>query len=243
MFTILILGSSAKIRQKIVNTLIIHQSFVDLLASVALVSMAHIDSIDKHGLEGLAAKIYCIFVDIKWPFWAMTYVSSFSLVYLNIERYISIAYPIYHHTKVTRKKVLMVLPIVWLLALAEQSFHASNFVPQNGACGSGTSSYHLWITLITFVVLHFFVPVILVTVLYRHMIFHLRSSTNIKNDATSTRRNDVMEKAKKNVFKTMLLITVCYTLCYVCNMYTTLYLFGIIQAFTGKYYFDITKRT
>ena len=139
---------------------------------------------------------------------------------------------------------LMVLPIVWLLALLEQSFHASNFVPQNGACASGTSSYHLWITLITFVVLHFFVPVILVTVLYGHMIFRLRSLTNIKNDATSARRNDVMKKAKKNVFKTMLLITVCYTLCYVCNnMYATLYLLGIIKAFTGKYYFDITKRT
>ena len=53
-FTILILGSSSKIRQKVVNTLIIHQSFVDFLASIALVGTAHIDVTDKHGLCGLA---------------------------------------------------------------------------------------------------------------------------------------------------------------------------------------------
>ena len=48
-FVIIILGSSAKIRQKLVNTLIIHQSFVDLLASVALIGTAHIDGLDPHG--------------------------------------------------------------------------------------------------------------------------------------------------------------------------------------------------
>ena len=96
----------------------------------------------------------------------------------------------------------------------------------------------------TYVVLHFFVPVMLVTVLYGHMIFRLRSSMNSENDATSARRNYVMEKAKNNVFKTMCLKlkSVCYALCYVCNsMYLTLYLFGIIKAFTGKYYIEITK--
>ena len=41
-FVIIILGSSVKIRQKLVNTLIIHQSFVDFLASVALMGTAHL---------------------------------------------------------------------------------------------------------------------------------------------------------------------------------------------------------
>ena len=50
-FVILVLGSSAKIRQKLVNTLIIHQSFVDLLTSVLLIGTAHIDGLDQHGLE------------------------------------------------------------------------------------------------------------------------------------------------------------------------------------------------
>ena len=208
------------------------------MVSIALVGTAHIDMTEKHGLYGLAAKLYCLFIGPKWPLWTMTYVSTFSLVFLNIERYISIANPIYHRTNVTRRRVATLLPVVWCFVVTEQSFVASNFIPKNGACTIGTTSYYqnmIWITLIAFVVLNFFVPVLLVTILYGHMIFCLKTSMNSQNDATSTRRNDVMEKAKKNVFKTMLLITVCYALCYVCNStYITLYLVGIIEAFTCK---------
>ena len=50
LFAIFILGSSSKRRQKLVNTLIIHQSFVDLLASITLISMAHIDGAYQHNL-------------------------------------------------------------------------------------------------------------------------------------------------------------------------------------------------
>ena len=94
LFVILILGSSAKTRQKLVNTLIIHQSFVDFLASVALVGTAHVEVLDKHGLEGILAELYCFFVATKWPFWVTMHTSSFSLMFLNIERYTSIVHPI-----------------------------------------------------------------------------------------------------------------------------------------------------
>ena len=64
-------------------------------------------------------------------------VSSFSLMFLNIERYISIVFPIYHHTKVTRKKVVMFLPIVWILGIAEVAFACSAFTSENGVCAFG----------------------------------------------------------------------------------------------------------
>ena len=48
-FVILILGSSSIIRQKLVNTLIIHQSFVDLLVSIVMIGTAHVDGSDQHG--------------------------------------------------------------------------------------------------------------------------------------------------------------------------------------------------
>ena len=79
-FVILVLGSSAKIIQKLVNTLIIHQSFVDLLASVALIGTAHIDGLDPHGLDGTHVEIYFFFLMGKWPLWVMTGISSFNLM-------------------------------------------------------------------------------------------------------------------------------------------------------------------
>ena len=234
-FVILILGSSERIRRKLVNTLIIHQSFVDFLSSVMLTGTAHIDSLDQHGLEGLHADIYCFFLTLKWPLWVMMDISSFSLVFLNLERYISIVYPIYHHTKVTRKKVLMLLPIVWFLGILEQCCVSLTFKSENGTCVFGTPQM-FQITVITFLIFHFFLPVILVIILYGHMIVKLRNAVKLGNGTTSSsNRNDTMEKAKNNVFKTMLFITICYAVCYVFNsIYVTLSIVGVLENLSGE---------
>ena len=234
LFAIFVLASSARIRQKLVNTLIIHQSFVDLLASIALVGMAHLDGTDPHGLEGFHAEVYCFFIMGKLPLWLMMEVSSFSLIFLNIERYISIVFPIYHHTNVTRKKVLVFLPITWILGIAEQTWHSSTLKAENGACAFDDLEMY-GITVILYLILHFFLPVILVLFLYGHMFIRLRSSIKSGNDSTSSNRNDVMEKAKNNAFKTMLLITICYSICYVFNsVYVTLVSRGILKTLSGK---------
>ena len=235
-FVIIILGTSVKIRRKLVNTLIIHQSFVDFLASLALVATAHLSPYDPHGLVGVHADVYCYFVMSKWPLWFLLLTSSFSLMFLNIERYISIVYPVFHHTKVTRRMILMLLPIVWISGLLEECLLASSFVSTNGACNVGPTSYHTkasLVTLILYIILHFFLPVLLVTILYGHKIIRLRNMKS-KHDVRSEKRDDIMEKAKKNIFKIMLLITVCYAVCYAFNcIYIVFFLQGLVNL-TGK---------
>ena len=196
-FAISILLSSAKIRQKLVNSLIIHQSFVDMLASLALVGTAHIDGLDPHGLEGVHADIYCFFLMAKWPLWVMMNISSFSLVFMNIERYTSIVFPIYHHVNVTRKKVLLLLPIMWLLGISEQCLVSSFFHANNGICSFRPSQRHLFsVTGIISIVFHFFLPLILVVFLYGHMNVHLRKTAQSKQNTSTTNRNNVMDKAR-----------------------------------------------
>ena len=231
-FVIVILGSSAKIRKKLVNTLIIHQSYVDLLASIILIGTAHLDGLDDHGLEGLHADVYCFFVASKWPLWVMIDISSFNLIFLNVERYISIVHPIYHHTKVTRKRVLLLLPLVWFLGFLEQYLFCSSFKSENGICVF-TSEKIIQAATINYIICHFFLPVLLVAFLYGHMIIRLRSSSN--SGASSTNRNEVMEKAQKNVFKTMLFITICYAVCYVFNcIFCTLVIVKVLDFLSGK---------
>ena len=198
-FVILILCSSAKIRQKLVNTLIIHQSFVDMLASVALIGTAHIDGLDEHGLEGIHAEIYCYFMMGKWPLWVMMSVSSYNLVFLNIERYISIVHPIYHHTKITRKKVLIFLPVIWIFTLLEISCFDANYGAENGVCDFGSLQI-LLINVIIHLILHFFLPVVFVLFLYGHMFLRLRGAVNSGSDNPSSKRNDVMEKSEEKRF-------------------------------------------
>ena len=232
-FAIFILGSSSKKRQKLVNTLIIHQGFVDLLASIALISMAHIDGAYQHDLEGLQAEVFCFFVNCKLPLWLMIDVSSFNLMFLNMERYISIVFPIYHHTKVTRKKVLLFLPIVWFFGALEQGWVCSGFFAENGTCSLDQDIVRLIV--IAFVLLHFFLPVTLVLFLYGHMFIRLRPNVKSGNDPMSSNRSDAMEKARNNVFKTMLLITTCYAVCFVFNsIYGLLISYGIFKSYSGK---------
>ena len=233
LFVIIVLCSSIKIRHKIVNTLIIHQSVVDMLTSIALICPSHLDGSKLHGLNGLHADIYCYFIVTKWPLWVLIDVSSFSLIFLNIERYISIIFPIYHHTNVTRKKVIALLPIVWILGLLEQIFGGFSLTASNGACAMGVSSsqaHILFMSGLLFLLLHFFLPVLLVLFLYGHMMIRLKTSKRSNNQGTTSRRDDIMDKAKKNIFKTMLLITICYAICFVFNsIYTTLVLFGAVD--------------
>ena len=89
LFVIIVLGSSAKIRQKIVNTLIIHQSVVDFLTSAALIGPSHLDGSKPHSLDGFQADIYCFLVLTKFLLWVLIDISSLALVFLNIERYMS----------------------------------------------------------------------------------------------------------------------------------------------------------
>ena len=244
LFVIIILCSSIKLRQKIVNTLIIHQSVVDLLTSAALIGPSHLDGSKPHGLEGLHGNIYCYFIVTKWPLWVLIDISSFSLVFLNIERYVSIVFPIYHHTNVTRKKVITLLPIVWILGLLEQGLGGFGFTVSNGACAMGVSSFQaqmVFMSGLLFLLLHFFLPVLLVLFLYGHMMIRLKTSKRTNNQATTARRDDIMDKAKKNIFKTMLIITICYAVCFAFNsIYTTLVLFGTLDTLAGKCLISLT---
>ena len=161
--------------------------------------MAHLDSTEPHGLEGLHAEVYCYIVAKKFPLWSMMAASSFSLMFLNIERYIRIVFPIYHHTKVTRKKVVMFLPIMWILGIAEVAFACSAFTVVDGTCAFGNQKI-FYIEGVIFIVVHFFLPVILVLFLYGHIFIRLRSSVKAKNDSTSSSRSDLIEKAQNNGF-------------------------------------------
>ena len=246
LFVIIILCSSIKLRHKVVNTLIIHQSVVDMLTSAALIGPSHLDGSKPHDLEGLHGNIYCYFIVTKWPLWVLIDISSFSLVFLNIERYVSIVFPIYHHTNVTRKKVITLLPIVWILGLLEQSLGGFGFTVRNGACAMGVSSFQalmVFMSGLLFLLLHFFLPVLLVLFLYGHMMFRLKTSKRSNNQATTTRRDDIMDKAKKNIFKTMLIITICYAVCFAFNsIYTTLVLFGALDTLAGKCLLSLTAQ-
>ena len=164
-------------------------------------------------------------------------VSAFSLLFLNLERYLSIIFPIFHHTKISRSRVVRLLPIVWVLGIAEESLLTSAFTSTNGLCSVGTSKYHsimFWLSLVGYIILQYFVPIFLFLFIYGHMILRLKKPKPF--GPTNRGGNTVMEKARNNVFKTMFILTLCYTICYTFNcVYLVLFLRGNIKTLSGEY--------
>ena len=117
--------------------------------------------------------------------------------------------------------------------MLEISSFSVSYGLENGACVFDSPKMFYFMAS-TFLIFHFFLPVILVFFLYGHMFLTLRNAVTSGN--TSSNRNDVMEKAKKNVFKTMLFITICYAICYVSNsVYLALIIIGILDNLSGEY--------
>ena len=248
-FTILVLGSSNKLRKKILNTLIIHQSIIDLLSSAYLIGTAHLSMGDRHGLEGSIADVYCIFLPGKMLYWMPVLVSTLHLIWINVERYISIMFPMFHHVHMTRKKVIKVMVVIWASGIFTNFLLETTYRSVNGRCNVGPGDalyYRLYVMLIAHMILEFFLPLIIFTGLNTHIYFNLKRQMSKMSEIAQNRgRDDLSQrdlsqrekklgKATKNIFRLMVLMTFCYCLCYGFNMiYMSLYMAGVVNDVTG----------
>ena len=244
-FTIIVLGSSNELRRKILNTLIIHQSIIDFLSSAYLIGTAHLSMGDLHGLKGTIADIYCIFLPGKMLFWTPVLVSTLHLIWINVERYISIIYPMFHHLHITRKTVIKMMVVIWAFGIFTNFLLETTYRSVDGMCniGPGDALYYRWyVIIIIHVTLEFFLPLIIFVGLNTHIYFKLKTQVfkmseieQSKNKRDLSERDRNLEKATRNIFKLMVLMTFCYCVCYGFNMtYVSLWIAGVVKDITGK---------
>ena len=245
-FTILVLGSSSHLRKKILNTLIIHQSIIDLICSGSLIGTAHLSYSDPHGLDGILADIYCVVLPGKIIYWTPVLVSTCHLIFMNIERYISIMFPMFHHLHVTRRRVVLVMPFIWAFGIFINTLLQTTTTAVGDVCGiklNEKNIYYRWyVMLITSLILTFFLPLIIFIGLNSHIYFTLKRQISKmseigKNDNknSQSKRDENLEKATRNIFGLMVIMTLCYCMCWGWNtIYVALWLAGIIKYITGK---------
>ena len=95
-FVIIVLLSAKELRKLNVNILLTNQSCVDLLASVAILATSHIVLNSKTSLDGLDGELSCRFWKSKFFLWFFFDVSVFSLLAVNVDRYIAVVYPYFY---------------------------------------------------------------------------------------------------------------------------------------------------
>ena len=119
-FAVFILFRSAKSGNsksgKLVNVLLINQSVIDLTASMFLVMMGYnkTESVIA-SFSGWRADLYCKLIGSQLPLWMVSITSSWNLALVNLERYLSIVYPIFHKTGITKCHTVVSITVVWLI--------------------------------------------------------------------------------------------------------------------------------
>ncbi len=240
-FAIFILARSRSMRKKLVNVYLINQSAIDLVASVCLIFFGYHrpDSVIQTFAD-TTADLYCKVVASRYPLWSVLLSSTWNLVLVNFERYVSVAFPVFHKTSVTKCHIISSIVIAWLsgpiikfIVLVLSSGY------EDGACKTARlwpSKTYAVLGSATNITLQFFVPLVLMAVCYILMMNILRSKASVGIGNESSVTNTSQSKGK-NILKTLAVVTLVFVLCWTLNnFYFVLFLVGYVKSLGGPLY-------
>ena len=236
-----VLLSSSALRTTITNTYIISQSLIDAVASVAIMWSARIDSTNLP-FSGLAGEVYCRVWLSKLPLWFLTMASTYNLVVLTIERYLNIAYPIWHKTHFSLNVAYISIAVVVVSSLL---YICITFIPTSGVVDGVCQLYYNWphpmarnVYGCSVVTLRFFIPLSVFLFTYSRIVYIIQKKVKQRqNQAAQATANDRWSRGKRNAIKTMALVSLAYVLCMVTNqIYYLMINLGYPPDFTSDFY-------
>lgn len=103
------------------SSFIIHLSFTDLLTSMWVIPF-HLFPVSPSVPGGIAGELMCRLYLSKYPFWATCFASVYSLLTINLERYVAIVYPTKFKVWFTPVRGFALMSICWVIGLLSNSF-------------------------------------------------------------------------------------------------------------------------
>ena len=231
-----------KERRDLTDLLILNQSIIDFTSSVLLLAIFVAPLPPLPTENDVLARFICGFWYTQYPFWSSYAATIWNLVLLTIERFLAVVHPIQYKKKASVPRAVMFALIPWVYGF----LHMSYLIPLTDV-EDGTCYQFLWpnntmqpaMGVYTFFIL-FLVPFSLMTFLYYRIMQVLRARVGkSSNDPISANQiPNFRQQARKNVVKTMLILCVCYGICWAPNNVIYLYycLGGYVD-FNGLIYF------
>ena len=102
------------------TTLIINQSMIDGFASVVLIVATFVTT------DLYTGELYCKLWASQILLWGLMMSSTYNLMAISIERFLAVAYPMWHRVTVTNTKTNVVAVLIWMIGVP---FIASFVVP------------------------------------------------------------------------------------------------------------------
>ena len=228
--------------QDITNLLIVNQSLIDFTSSVLLIAIFVVPLPPLPKENEVLARFICGFWYTQYPFWSSYAATIWNLVILTLERFLAVVYPIQYRNKASVPRAMMFALIPWVYGF----LHMSYLIPMTDV-EDGTCFQFMWpnntmqpaMGVYTFFIL-FLAPFSLMTFLYYKIVRVLRQGVGQSaSDPTSVHQTtNLRQQARKNIVKTMLILCVCYGICWAPNNIIYLYycLGGYVD-FNGVLYY------
>ncbi|CAH1790530.1 unnamed protein product [Owenia fusiformis] len=230
---------SPTLRHKITNILILHQSVIDAVASTFIALNNGFDGMGWIKEPGHLAYYFCKLWLSKYLIWAPMVVSTFNLVALTFERYLGLIYPLLYKRYFTKKGVCVTICIVWITGLAFMSFSVLTTELKGKVCSTWSewpSQMFQNVFGVIIIVFDFIIPICIMSFCYGRITLMIHRE--VRMPSASQQREKLMQKARFNMIRTLLLVSICFFICFVWDsVYYLLYNLGIpVGSFTSPMY-------
>ena len=222
-FVIVVIFTYTAMRKQLTNLLIIHQSLADAIASVVVIFSVTIS--DKgYSLYGLSGLVICRIWYSKFLLWGALTVSTLNLLAITIERFLCITKPIWYKNNFSRKHVYIICSVIWVAGMAKQSIISVLPAGVNEANKCNfyyywpSPEFQKWVGVVN-IFLKYFIPLVIMSYCYIRMaaVLKARVKPSEKKESEKSKDGGQMARARMNIFKTLLIVTICFLICWTPN--------------------------
>lgn len=246
LMVIVVILNSKSMLKSFTNRFILNQSFCDGVVAIILILSSAFEDTGRR-LSGTADELYCRLWLTKMLLWGTLVSSTYNLVAMSVERYLAVVHPIWHKMSFTTAQFAAAVAFVWIIGTG---YNMAYMIPstqiQDGSC----NLYAVWPSVTTqraigvfTIFLQFFIPLGILAFCYMRMALVLKRRVHPSStDKASTKRVDSMARARKNIFKTLALVSVSFILCWIWNqVYFLLFNLGykLIDFQSNFYHFTV----
>ncbi|XP_038075042.1 tachykinin-like peptides receptor 86C [Patiria miniata] len=208
------------------NKLIIHQSFVDLVASTIFFVRRFALAVPPIA-DGFIGGFYCRVWWSEWPMYGMFVTSTYNLVAISTERYVATCHPIKHRNAFSPFRLKLVMAAAWLAGWlpAAHLTLICYYDAEVRDCGASWPNFEVQAVAGTLIFVHeIIVPITVMFFAYSRIIWSLRRRSRVREGENNDAAREMFSKANRNVTITLVVVAAFFAICWLpTDIYYLLY--------------------
>ncbi len=211
----------------------------------------------ESGHYGLSGILKCYLWDSKSQLWNFLLVSTYNLVFINFERWFSIAFPFKHKVYLKKKHVILSCIVIWIMCVGYNSvrYMVTTKILRGGVCyfhqvwpeNTFWFDFH-WIFNL---VIWFLIPAlcllftntsILINIKRRNRAWKnkMEDVSNGSKSSNEQRNDNKRASIELNILKTLILVNAAFALCWVWNLSWGIMHTAKLEFARNTVYYDFT---